>query len=92
VKSPLQNANVLFAIGLSSLFVGSAFVYISIKAPFYWGGAFLPGVLLLLFFVVAALLGVITVLRRPVRASPGTPLADEARPPEETEQSTRTAG
>jgi hypothetical protein len=69
MKSPLRNINFLFAIGVASLFVGAAFVYISVKAPFFWGGAFLPGVLLLLFFVVTAVLGLISILRKPVRAS-----------------------
>jgi len=69
MKSPLRNTNFLFAIGVSSLFVGAAFVYISVKAPFFWGGAFLPGVLLLLFFVVTAVLGLLAILRKSVRAS-----------------------
>jgi len=68
MKSPLQNTNFLFAFGVSSLFIGAALIYISIKAPFYWGGAYLPGVLLVLVFVVAAVLAVVRVFRRPVRA------------------------
>ena len=69
MKSPLQNTNFLFAFGVSSLFIGAALIYISIKAPFFWGGAYLPGVMLVLVFVAAAVLSVIRVLRRPVRAS-----------------------
>jgi hypothetical protein len=68
MKSPLQNTNFLFAFGISSLFVGAALIYISIKAPFFWGVAYLPGVLLVLVFVVVAVLALITVFRRPVRA------------------------
>jgi hypothetical protein len=49
--------------------LGAAFVYISIKAPFYWGGAYLPGVLLLLVFAITALVGAVGILRKPVRAS-----------------------
>jgi hypothetical protein len=69
MRSPLRNISFLFAVGVSSLFVGAAFVYISVKAPFFWGGAFLPGVVLLFFFVVIAVLGLIMILRKPVRAS-----------------------
>jgi len=67
MKSPLQNVNLLFAFGVSSLFVGAALIYISIKAPFFWGAAYLPGVLLVLVFVVVALLALANVFRRPVR-------------------------
>jgi hypothetical protein len=68
-KSPLQNPMFLLLFGTSSLLIGAAFVYISIKAPFFWGGAYLPGVLLLLVFAVVAVLGVVSILRKPVRAS-----------------------
>jgi hypothetical protein len=68
-KSPFLNPLFLLLFGMASLFVGAAFVYISIKAPFYWGGAYLPGVLLLLVFAVTAVLGVVSLLRKPVRAS-----------------------
>ena len=55
---------------MSSLFVGAAFIYISTKAPFYWGGAYLPGVLLLLVFVVISVLGVASILRKPIAGTP----------------------
>ena len=58
-----------FIVAMSSLFIGAASVYISIKAPFFWGGAYLPGVLLLLVFAVTAVLGVVGLLRKPVRES-----------------------
>ena len=67
MKSPLQNTNFLFAFGVSSLFVGAALIYISIKAPFFWGAAYLPGVLLVVVFAVVAVLALMNVLRRPVR-------------------------
>jgi hypothetical protein len=67
MKSPLQNTNFLFAFGVSSLFVGAALIYISIKAPFFWGGAYLPGVLLVLVFAVTAVFALANVLRRPTR-------------------------
>jgi hypothetical protein len=59
----------LLFFAMSSLFIGAAFVYISIKAPFFWGGAFLPGVLLLLVFAVTAIVGVVSLLRKTARAS-----------------------
>ena len=68
-RSPLLNPVFLLLFGTSSLLIGAAFVYISIKAPFFWGGAYLPGVLLLLVFAVTAVLGVVSILRKPVRAS-----------------------
>ena len=67
-KSALLNPSFLLFFAISSLFLGAAFVYISIKAPFFWGGAFLPGVLLLLVFAVTAVVAVITLLRKPARA------------------------
>jgi len=67
MKSPLQNTNFLFAFGVSSLFVGAALIYISVKAPFFWGGAYLPGVLLVLVFAVTAVFALANVLRRPTR-------------------------
>jgi hypothetical protein len=61
----LLNPVFLLLFGTSSLFLGAALVYISIKAPFYWGGAYLPGVALLLLFAVIAVMGVASILRKP---------------------------
>ena len=65
----MRNTNFLFAFGVASLFVGAALIYISIKAPFFWGGAYLPGVFLVLVFVVVAVLALVNVFRRPIRSS-----------------------
>ena len=59
------NPALLLLLALSTLFVGAAFVYISIKAPFYWGDAYLPGVVLLVAFAITAVLGAVSILRRP---------------------------
>jgi hypothetical protein len=67
LKSPLRNTNFLFAFGVSTLFVGAALIYISIKAPFFWGGAYLPGVSLVAVFAIVAVIALIDVLRRPVQ-------------------------
>jgi hypothetical protein len=64
----LRNPLFLLACAISSLFVGSAFVYMSSKSPFFWGGLFLPGVALLLVFAMAAILSVANLLS-PVKAS-----------------------
>ena len=67
MKSVVKNPLFLLAFSLSTLLLGAAFVYISIKAPFYWGGVYLPGVALLLVFAVTAVLGAMTILRKPTR-------------------------
>jgi len=67
VSSSLKNPFLLLLFAVATLFVGAAFIYISIKAPFYWGGAFLPGVLLLFIFTIAAIASLVSMLRRPAR-------------------------
>jgi len=58
-----------WAIAVLSLLIGASFVYISIKAPFFWGGVYLPGVVLLGVWVLSTIIGAIVVLqrRRPTR-------------------------
>lgn len=68
-QSVLMNPLFLLLFAVSSLFVGSAFVYMSAKSPFFWGDLFLPGVALLLVFAMTAILAMVSVLRPPVRAS-----------------------
>ncbi len=65
----LTNPLFLLMFATSSLFAGAAFVYMATKSPFFWGGAFLPGVALLLVFATTAVLGVVSILRKPVRES-----------------------
>jgi hypothetical protein len=55
--------------GTSSLFVGAAFIYMASKSPFFWGDLFLPGVVLLVAFAMAAILSMYSLLRGPVRAT-----------------------
>jgi hypothetical protein len=64
----LRNALFLLTFATSSLFVGAAFVYMATKSPFFWGDMFVPGVLLLVVFVMVTILGVVSILRGPVRA------------------------
>jgi hypothetical protein len=61
------NPLLIFLFAMSALLVGASFVYISIKAPFYWGGAYMLGVILLLVFAVTAVVGVVSALRKPLR-------------------------
>jgi hypothetical protein len=65
----LRNPLFLLTFATSSLFVGAAFVYMATKSPFFWGGLYLPGVVLLLLFALAAALSIFSLLRRPVRAA-----------------------
>lgn len=64
-----RNSLFLLMFATSSLFVGAAFIYMASKSPFFWGGLFLPGVILLVAFAMAALLSILSVLRPPVRAA-----------------------
>jgi hypothetical protein len=64
----LKNPLFLFAFAVSSLFLGAAFIYISVKAPFFWGGAYVPGVLLIIVFAITVLAGTVSILRRPMQA------------------------
>jgi len=65
----LRNPLFLLMFAMSSLFVGAAFVYMATKSPFFWGGLYLPGVVLLLLFALAAALSIFGLLRSPVRAA-----------------------
>jgi len=64
-----RNPLLLMILGISSLFVGAAFVYMSAKSPFFWGDLFVPGVALLLVFAMTAVLSIFSLLKGPVRAS-----------------------
>lgn len=61
---PFGNPLVLFACAVSTLFVGAAFLYMATKSPYYWGGLFVPGVVLLLVFAGATILTVMNLLAR----------------------------
>ena len=64
-----RNSLFLLMFGTSSLFVGAAFVYMASKSPFFWGDLFLPGLVLLLAFAMAAVLSILSMLRAPVRTT-----------------------
>jgi hypothetical protein len=53
----------LFFVATAFLFVGAAFVYMSNKSPYFWGGLFFPGLALLVVFVLTAVVSVVGLLR-----------------------------
>jgi hypothetical protein len=60
----LRNPAVYWAIAVVTLLSGASFVYVSIKAPFFWGGLYLPGVVLLNVWALTTIAGAWTFLRR----------------------------
>lgn len=53
-----------WAVAVLSLLTGASFVYISIKAPFFWGGVYVPGLVLLGVWVLSMIVGAIVALQR----------------------------
>jgi hypothetical protein len=60
----LRNPVLYWAVAVLSLLTGASFVYISIKAPFFWGGVYVPGVVLLGVWAVSTIAGAIVALQR----------------------------
>jgi hypothetical protein len=60
----LRNPAVYWAIAVVTLLSGASFVYVSIKAPFFWGGLYLPGVILLSVWALTTIAGAWTFLGR----------------------------
>jgi hypothetical protein len=46
------------------LLTGASFVYASIKAPYFWGGLYVPGIVLLNVWALSTIAGVFVFLRR----------------------------
>ena len=63
VKSPFMSPLFIFLFSTATLLVGAALVYISIKAPFYWGFTYLPGLVLLLVFAISSVVGAFSLIR-----------------------------
>jgi hypothetical protein len=51
-------------VAVLSLLAGASFVYVSIKAPFFWGGIYLPGVVLLNVWALSTIAGTMVYLLR----------------------------
>ena len=57
MASLLRNPALYWAVAVVTLLSGASFVYVSIKAPFYWGGIYLPGVVLLNVWALSTIAG-----------------------------------
>ncbi|MGH9920843.1 MAG: hypothetical protein ACRD6W_18485 [Nitrososphaerales archaeon] len=53
----LRNPALYWAVAVVTLLSGASLVYVSIKAPFFWGGIYLPGVVLLSVWVLSTIAG-----------------------------------
>ncbi len=63
-RSLLHEPGFYWAVAVLTLLFGASLVYISIKAPFFWGGVYIPGVVLLNVWAISTIVGAIITLRR----------------------------
>jgi hypothetical protein len=63
-RSLLRDPALYWAIAVLTLLSGASFVYVSIKAPFFWGGIYVPGVILLNAWAISTIVGVVLALQR----------------------------
>ncbi len=63
-RSLFREPTLYWAIAVLTLLSGASFVYVSIKAPFFWGGIYIPGVILLNVWAISTILGVFFALQR----------------------------
>jgi hypothetical protein len=68
-RSPFTSPLFIFLFSTSTLLVGAALVYISIKSPFYWGFTYVPGVVLLCVFAISSVVGAFSLIRNLGRPS-----------------------
>lgn len=64
-QSLASNPFFLLTFATTALFVGSAFVYMSEKSPYFWGVLYYPGLALLVVFALTALATILRVFRVP---------------------------
>jgi hypothetical protein len=62
--SILRNPSLYWAVSILTLLSGASLVYISIKAPFFWGFVYIPGVILVNVWAISAIIGTILALQR----------------------------
>ena len=55
MTSLLRNPALYWAIAAVTLLSGASFVYVATKAPFFWGGIYLPGLVLLSVWVLSTI-------------------------------------
>lgn len=53
-----------WAISVLTLLSGASFVYVSIKAPFFWGVIYIPGIILLNVWAISTIVGTIVALQK----------------------------
>jgi hypothetical protein len=63
-NSVFRNPALYWAISAGTLLAGASFVYVSIKAPFFWGGIYVPGIILLNVWALSTIAGAWVYLRR----------------------------
>ena len=63
-SSLLRNPALYWAVAVVALLSGASLVYVSIKAPFFWGVLYYPGVVLLGIWVLSIIAGVLAFLAR----------------------------
>jgi hypothetical protein len=64
LSSLLRQPPLYWAIGVVTLLAGAYFVYASIKAPYFWGELYYPGIILLNVWALCTIAGVYIALRR----------------------------
>lgn len=60
----LKQTTLYWVIAVASLFPGASFVYASIKAPYFWGWLYVPGIVLLNVWAIATIVGTFVALTR----------------------------
>jgi len=64
VGTILRQTTLYWVIAVATLFPGASFVYASIKAPYFWGGLYVPGIVLLNIWAIATIAGTFVALTR----------------------------
>lgn len=63
-SSLLRNPALYWAVAVVTLLSGASFVYLSVKAPFFWGAIYLPGVVLLSVWALSTVAGALAFLAK----------------------------
>jgi len=66
--SLLRQPPLYWAVAVATLLTGASFVYASIKAPYFWGGLYVPGIILLNVWALSTIAGVFVFLQRHKRS------------------------
>lgn len=63
-RSMFREPALYWAISVLTLLAGASFLYAAIKAPYFWGVIFIPGVILLNVWLIATIIGAIFALQK----------------------------